>query len=223
MPQIAATAWYCFRASVAVLVPGCYLLVGLYCWSSDFSWYGTALAAINHILIFLAAQQFAPLYYRPIIFFVCFVCLGVLVFAAAWICWGGNVYRAFPLALAGSAAWSITSWICTTYLYFARTKAERLRAGSPRIAVADRFLVLLAPLVITAILGAIFAATDPDVRFFHDRVEDFFYVMELGIGCGLFLATPWFCLPFALGLWPAHENGILISGSNDGKLKPERR
>ncbi len=201
MPQFATITLYYFRAFVAILVPGCYLLTGLYCWLSDFSLYQTVIAGIIHVLIFLAAQRFTTLYYRPLIFFVGFVFLGLPIFATAWICWGENVYRAFPLALAGNTALSITSWICTTYLYFARTRIDRLHTRSPRIAIADQFLVLVVPLLITAILGAIFAVTDPYVRFLHDRVEDFFYVLELGIGCSLFLAIPWFCLPFALGLW----------------------
>jgi len=201
MPRVAAIVLRCLRVFVAISVPSCYWLTGLYCLLSDFNWYETVIVGIIHLLIFLAAQRVAIAYYKPIIFFVCFVFLGLLTIVAAWIGWGGNIYRSFPLAVVGSVAWSIVSWECTACLSFIRVRKGRLHTGFPSITRADKLLVLTTPMIITTILGAIYAMTDPDARFLSERIANFFMLEQIGIACGLFLALPWFCLPYTLKLW----------------------
>jgi hypothetical protein len=158
----------------------------------------TFAVGIVHLLVFLAAQRVAAGYYRPMLFFACFLLLGLLLFVAAWVGWKPAVHRGFPLALIGSVAWSIVSWECTAYLAFARARKVDRHFDSPNIGKADQFLVLAVPVIIAGIVGGIFALTNPYSLFLSDRIEDFLNVARLGVGCSLFLALPWFCLAFAL-------------------------
>jgi hypothetical protein len=225
MFRIASTALVFFRAFVAISVPCCYCLLGLYCLLSHFDWPATAVIGMFHLGIFLAAQQVAQEGYKPILFFICFVFLGVLIFVAAWvwISWMAvwilrehDRYAPFPLALVGSVAWSIASWECTAYLFLPRARKDGLETASPSITRADQFLVLATPMIIASILGVVHAVTDPEALVLSERVADFFAVVEIGIACGLFLALPWFCLPFALKFWEEkghdHRVGPAILG-----------
>ena len=201
MPRIAATALRCLRAFVAISVPSFYWLTGLYCWLHDFYWHQTVIVGIIHLLVFLAAQRVAIEYYKPLIFFMCFVFLGLLVSVTAWFGWGTKIYTAFPLFIFGSVAWSIASWVCTAYLSLIRARKGNLHADFPTITIADQLLVLIVPIIITSILGVIYAMTDPSALVLNERFENFFRVEQIGVTCGLFLALPWFCLPFTLELW----------------------
>ena len=71
----------------------------------------------------------------------------------------------------------------------------------------------MTPIIITSIIGVIYAVTNPDSRFLSDRLEDFFNVAQLGVACGLFLALPWFCLPFTLELWAERTPNLTLDGS----------
>ena len=202
MHRIAAKALRCIRASVAVLVPGCYFLSGLYCLLSNFDWDATVEVGIVHLLIFRAAQRDAEAdYKKPLLPFACFVLVGIAIFVIVWISWKPDLGGPIPLALVGSVAWSIVSWECTVYLYFVRAKRNALETASPSITKADQLLVLTAPMIIAGTIGAIYATTDPTALLVSERVADFFHVAIIGVACGLFLAFPWFCLPFALGVF----------------------
>ena len=68
MPRVAAIVLRCLRVFVAISVPSCYWLTGLYCLLSDFNWYETVIVGIIHLLIFLAAQRVAIAYYKQSFF-----------------------------------------------------------------------------------------------------------------------------------------------------------
>jgi hypothetical protein len=76
-----------------------------------------------------------------------------------------------------------------------------------RIAKADALLVLTAPTILAGILGGIYAVTDADALVLRERVADVFHVTIIGVASGLFLALPWFCLPFALKVWEEADDG----------------
>jgi hypothetical protein len=189
------------RAAVAVLVPGGYWLFGLYGLLSDFGWRVTVIVGIAHLLVFLIGQQVARVFYVPMIFFMCFVAVGLLVIVAAWIGWGSGIYRSFPLAIVGSIAWSIVAWECTAYLSFIRAKNGTLFKYSPIATRADQILVLTVPMIISGIVAGIFATTNTDSIKLSEHLNDFFNVTQIGIACGLFLSFPWFCLPFVSKIW----------------------
>jgi hypothetical protein len=202
MHRISGVLLFGSRVFAAIVVPCCYWLAGLLFLLHDFTWYATVATGIFHLFIFLVVQRLVNAYYKPVLFFVCFLFVGIATFFAAWIVWEPNTDVSFPLALVGNIAWSIVSWECTTYLHLFRLRQDVPPAnGSAVISRTDQLLVLTTPMIFAGCFGAIFAVTNPDSRFLGDRVEDFFNVAQLGVACGLFLAIPWFCLPIGLKFW----------------------
>jgi hypothetical protein len=59
----------------------------------------------------------------------------------------------------------------------------------------------MAPTIISGIVGAIYATTDPEALTLAERVADFFDVTLLGVACTVFLALPWFSLTAGLKVW----------------------
>ncbi len=194
-----STRW--MRASVAISVPSSYFLLGAFCVWHDFGWVATVVVGVTHLLIFAAAQPLTHASCKPIVLFMYFVVLGILIFVTVWIVWRPAIYVAFPLALVGSVAWSIVSWVCTVLLAFVDSQDDNTARVSPSITKADQFLILGTPTIIAGTLGIIHAATDPDALVLSERFADFLHVATLGVACGLFLALPWFHLPFALDFW----------------------
>lgn len=174
-------------------VSGCYFLLGLYCLVSHFNWPAAVAVGVLHLAIFFAALEVSQEGYKPLLFFISFVFLGVMIFVAAWtwISWraawilrDNDRYAPYPLGLIGSVAWSMVSWAWTTYLSLNRARITR----------ADQFLVLATPMMIAGILGVVHAATG-DALVLRERLADFFHVATIGVASGVFLGLPWLCLP----------------------------
>lgn len=172
--------------AVAAAVCCCYWLAGLYSVWHDFHWVGVVGFGLMHVVAFLAVQKATVISENSVLCFVSFVAVGVLVFAVSWMGLPATNHG-FPLALAGSMAWSMVSWESTAFRAIARGRRWRIRR-------ADQFLVLTAPLIMMGILGAIYAVTNPDSRLVTDRIEDFWNVAQLGVACGLLFWIPWFCI-----------------------------
>jgi len=205
MRRIAANALRWVRASVAFSLPGGYYVTGLYCLLLQFNWLATTIVGVLHLIILAAAQRDAQPDYKPILSFVYFVFLGVLIFVVVWITWRFDI-SPFPLALVGSVAWSIASWTWTAYIFYIRAQIGGLETAFRSITKRDQFLVLTAPMIIGGILGVVHAATG-DALVLRERVADFFHVAVVGAACGLFLGLPWLCLPFALRFWEVTRVG----------------
>jgi len=188
------------RAFLAISVPSCYWIAGLYCLLSLFRWHETVTIGVIHLLIFVVAQRIAYAYFKPLLFFMGLVFLGMLVILAVWIGWKGDIYGSFSLAAVGSIAWSITSWECITYLCYIRARQGRLHTAFSSITRADQLIVLMTPMIIAGIIGVIHAMTNSVTV--SDRLQDFLLVGELGVACGVFLALPWFSLPLILSGTP---------------------
>lgn len=214
---IGVRALHCLHASVAILIPIFYWLVGLCCLLSEFNQREIMVLGVVQLLIFLAfhAAQRLNGRYKVLLSFTGFVSLGLLlVLVVAMNCWRadtadryvsfvlpgvGNVsWPIFLLPGVGSVSWSIVAWECDAFLHCIR--ACRAHVTFPSIARRDQFLVLTIPMIMCGIVGIIYAVMG-DALGLSEQLADFFHVEIIGVACGLFLALPWFSLPFALKLW----------------------
>ncbi len=182
---------------LAICVPCCYWAIGFYCLLFQFDWRGLVTLGIVHLVIFLVARRIARTYFKARALFVGVVFTGILAVLALWVGWKGAIYQSFSLAVVGSVSWSIASWACITSLGCIRAGPGRLHMALSTFTWRDQLLLLITPVVVAAVLGTVYAMTN-SVNV-GDRLQDFFRVAILGVGCAGFLVLPWFVLRLILG------------------------
>jgi len=201
---------------LAISVPACYCLLAMYCLWYVFGGGGTVVIGMLHLGGMLALERVGKQRYEALLYYVGFVLMGAVSFLVVWTTllatWPGwdldrHVLPPFPLGLLGSVCFSLTLWQCAAHVRYVRASRGALGRRAPAIRNADSLLLLTAPMVIAGILGVIHAATDPDALVLAERVADFCHVAIIGPACGLFLALPWFSLPFGLRVW-RRDDGV---------------
>lgn len=141
---VAARLLHCSRAWLAIGVPVSYFFAGLVCLLYDFGWPATVIIGAMHLIIVVSGRRDEGIHHKALLSFVVYIFLGLLIFLAVWISWRPAIYVHFPLALVGSVAWSITSWLCIVYVSFVHGQRGTVTETTiPIVTKADQSLVLV--------------------------------------------------------------------------------
>lgn len=195
---------------MALAVPLCYALGAAYGLWSVFGVSGTVLFSVLHWVALLALEHVRQEPRDVVLHYVGCVLLSVVLFLAVWTVWlatwpgwdlDRHVLSPFLVGLMGSVGWSLAAWQCITYWRYIRTWGDTPVRRAFATFLPDIILVLMAPTIVSGIVGAIYATTDPEALTLAERVADFFDVTLLGVACTVFLALPWFSLTAGLKVW----------------------
>jgi hypothetical protein len=178
-------------AALAILIS--YLMAGLYCLLSVFSWPETIAVGALHVMVSCGARLSSFLLDRPLLRYMLFVLAGSMIGLVGWAAFKGPFYPSFVLVAVGNVAWSASAWVILTFVFWERLMACGQYEQRAAIRRGDVLIVLLLPIVVAAVAGAVYAMTNSDSVSVAERVKDFSMVVAIGGFSGLLLALPLSC------------------------------
>lgn len=194
----AAQCWS-WHTYCAIVVGACYLITGALCLSSELGWREVAVLAGGHLGACAAGQRWGGRRGSLALSYVAFMGFGLLLIAAVWIASRGVIHRGFSVAVIGSVAWSIASWLCFLYLVRLPRRREQVNAGLARECTRAFIAFFAIPTMIGAVLGLIHVIWTSTGIGLVERSLDFAMPLVLGTSTGLLLAGPWLCVRWTTG------------------------
>lgn len=169
-----------------------YFLGGAYCLFRVYlPWQALSIVVAFLCLFFILQNKFDVERYRPLMAYAFSLALGAFFAFVAWSLWNGPIHSAFPLAVLGSVALSISSWHLIYWHSFVRGgKTPGVLQYS--LKRGDLILLFLLPFSISMFYGIIdFAITSSNAGTAKERLQSFTFVMEIGTLLGIFLLVPY--------------------------------
>lgn len=188
-----------FGAYAAFAIITGYLIAGLCFLLSAFTWTETIAVGGLHLMVSCGARLSSFSVDRPLLSYVLFVLAGSMIGLVGWAAFKGPFYPSFVLVAVGNVAWSASAWLILTFVFWKRLMVCGQCEQRAAIGTGDVLIVLMLPIVVGAVIGAVYAMTNSHSVSVGERVKDFSMVLAVGGFSGLFLALPLSCC--ALIFW----------------------